>query len=46
MEFPFYVSNVLKSDEQGFSIIDASKPMQYRQSMNFNYGITNAHRSS
>lgn len=30
MEFPFFVSNVLKSDSEGFSMIDATKPMQYR----------------
>lgn len=46
MEFPFFVGNVLKSDEEGFSILDGTKPMQHRQSMNFNYGIINAHRSS
>ena len=30
MEFPFFVANVLKSDEEGFSILDGSKPMQHR----------------
>ena len=45
MEFPYFVSTVLKSDEDGFSIIDGLKPMEYRQSMNFSFGI-NAHRSS
>jgi len=46
MEFPYYVTNLLKSDEDGFSIINGAEPMQYRKSMNFNYGIINAHRSS
>ena len=47
MEFPFFVSNVLKSDSDGFSILDGTKPMQHRTSMNFSFnGIINAHRSS
>ena len=46
MEFPFFVNNILKSDADGFSIIDGTKPLQFRTSMNFNYGIINAHRSS
>ena len=45
MEFPYYVTNLLQCDDDGFSVIDGQKPMQFRQTMNFNYGV-NAHLSS
>ena len=31
MEFPYYVQQVLKADENGYSVIDGSNPQKYRR---------------
>jgi len=45
MEFPFFVSNILQADGDGFSVIDGQKPQVHRGSMAFNMGV-NAHLTS
>ena len=40
MEFPYFVQQLLKADENGFSIIDGTAPQKYRRSGAFNIGMS------